>query len=92
MARLSPFNKYVLAITDAKAKRIDNVDEFLMARFTKSQSNAIKAAHMGDEQRPIETLWDAATGITAYARGVQYQDERVDLERKAGKVLDMASK
>lgn len=82
----------VQAITDAKAKRIDNVDEFLMARFTKSQSNAIKAAHMGDEQRPIETLWDAATGITAYARGVQYQDERVDLERKAGKVLDMASK
>ena len=81
----------VLAIEDAKKKRIDNVDDFLAKRFTKSQANAIKAAHVSDEDRPIENLWDAATGITAYARGVQYQDERVKLEREAGKVLDLAT-
>ena len=80
----------VLAIEDAKKARINNVDDFLAKRFTKSQSNAIKAAHLSDEDRPIENLWDAATGITAYARGVQYQDERVKLEREAGKVLDLA--
>jgi len=79
---------YVLA----KAKRLDNVDEFLMSRFTRSKSNAIKAAHMSDEDRPIESLWDVSTGVTAYARGVQYQDERVKLERAAGKVLDLAIK
>ena len=44
-------------------------------------------AFQQDEDRPIENLWDAATGITAYARSIQYQDERVALERQAGKVL-----
>lgn len=79
------------ALAAARAKKLDSVDEFLAKRFTRSQVSAIKAAHMADEQRPIETLWDAATGITAYARGVQYQDQRVDLERAAGKVLDLAA-
>ncbi len=88
----SSTSSVVQALTDAKAKRIDNVDEFLRNRFTVSQANAIKAAHMSDEDRPIETLWDAATGITAYARGITYQNERVDLERAAGKVLDLATK
>jgi hypothetical protein len=81
----------VQAIDQARSQRIDNVDDFLMKRFTKSQVGAIKAAHMADEQKPIETLWDATTGITAYARGIQYQDERVALEREAGKILSMAA-
>lgn len=80
----------VKAIADARAARLDNVDDFLAKRFSRSQAGAIKAAHMSDEQRPIETLWDAATGVTAYARGVQYQDARVALEREAGRILDMA--
>lgn len=78
-------------LIEAQAKRIDDVDKFLTTRFTKSQAKAIKAAHMEDEQRPIETVWDAVTGATAYARGIQYQDERVDLERKAGKMLDLVA-
>lgn len=78
-------------IADAKAKRIDNVDEFLKKRFTSKQVNAIQAAHMADEQRPIETLWDATTGVTAYARSIQYQDERVELERKGGNILQLAA-
>lgn len=77
-------------IADAKAKRIDNVDDFLAKRFTRSQVSAIKAAHMSDEQRPIETLWDAATGVTAYARGIDFQDQRVDLERAGGKIMELA--
>lgn len=81
----------VKAIEDARAKRITDVDEFLSKRFSRSQVSAIKAAHMADEQRPIETLWDATTGVTAYARGIQYQDQRVALEREAGKILDMAA-
>ena len=79
------------AIAAARAKRVDKVDEFLAARFTRSQVSAIKAAHMSDEQKPIETLWDAAVGVTAYARGIQYQDERVKLEREAGKIMSLAS-
>lgn len=81
----------VKAIADARAARIDDVDKFLLGRFTKPQVSAIKAAHMSDEERPIETLWDAANGVTAYARGIQYQNDRVDLEREAGKIIDMAA-
>lgn len=79
-------------IKAAQKARVDNVDEFLAKRFTKSQVSGIKAAHMTDEQRPIETLWDAATGITAYARGIDFQDNRVAIEREAGKVLDLATR
>lgn len=81
------------AIAAARAKRIgdkDKVDAFLATRFTRSQVAAIKASHMADEQRPIHTLWDAAVGVTAYARGIQYQDERVKLEREAGKIMTLA--
>ncbi len=67
------------------------VQTFLTKRFTKSQATAIRAAHMADEGRPIETVWDAVVGATAYARGVIYQDERVDLERKAGQLMNAAA-
>lgn len=82
------------AIESARAAKIGNQDEvleFLNKRFSRNVTSAIQAAHLADEDRPIETLWDAATGITAYARGIQYQDERVDFEREAGKVLQLAA-
>lgn len=76
----------------AQQKKVDKVEEFLSKRkFTKREVGAIIAAHQADEQRPIETIWDAATGITAYARGIQWQDRRVEIEREAGKVLDLAA-
>lgn len=79
------------AIAAAKAKRIDDVDDFLAKRFTSGQAKGIVLAHDADEGRPIETLWDAATGITAYARGIDHQDSRVAIERAAGKVLALAA-
>lgn len=87
----SSTHSVVTAIADARAKRIDNVDVFLASRFTKSQVTAIKAAHMEEEGRPIETLWDATTGVTAYAKSVTWQDERVTLERKGGDILKLAA-
>jgi DNA-binding transcriptional regulator PaaX len=78
-------------LKSAQAKKVENVDEFLNSRFSRSQTSAIKAAHMADEQRPIESLWDVSTGITAYAREIQHTDDRVKLEREAGKVLKMAA-
>jgi hypothetical protein len=79
------------AIAAAQTKKIDDVDEFLKKRFSRKMTENIKAAHLSDENRPIETLWDATTAITAYARGVSYQNERIVLEREAGKVLDLAA-
>ena len=81
----------VAMIEDARAKRIDNVDEFLAKRFGRKMVDAIKVAHEQDEHRPIETLWDATTAVTAFAREIQHQDRRVDLERQAGQILDLAA-
>lgn len=79
------------AIEAAQRKRVDDLDLFLKNRFTTSQIVGIKAAHMMDEQRPMETVWDVTTGVTAYARGIQYQDERVKIEREAGKILKLVA-
>jgi len=82
----------VKAIEAAKQARVDDIDAFLKKRqFSGVQIGAIKAAHMSDEQRPMESLWDISTGITAHARGIAFQDDRVTLEREAGKIIELAS-
>jgi hypothetical protein len=85
------------AIAQAQAARIgdkDEVMEFLVKRrrFSQTQAAAINLAHVAEEGRPIETLWDATVGVTAYAKGMKHQDARVDLERKGGELLTLASK
>lgn len=39
----------------------------------------------------IESLWDAATGITAFARAIPFADARFELELAAGDVLKLAA-
>jgi len=78
-------------IADARAKRIDDVDGFLAGRFGKRMVETLKAAHDQDEHRPIESLWDVANAVTAFARGVGYQDRRVELERQAGEIMALAA-
>lgn len=82
------------AIEAARAARIDadKVDDFLRTRFTKGQAEAIKLAHFADEDRPIESLWDVTVGATAYARNIKYQDDRVEIEREAGKIMALATR
>jgi hypothetical protein len=87
-------------IEAARAKRIakteggdtnaEAVNNFLLRRFTKAQANGISAAHLLEEGRPIETLWDASVGATAYAKGIEWQNERVEIERKGGELLELA--
>jgi len=82
------------AINTAKQKKLgakDKVIEFLSKRFTRSQAASFVKIHEEEEHRPIESLWDAATAVTAYARSLPHQDTRVDLERKAGALLDLAA-
>lgn len=82
-------------IVAAQKARIDGtdgkLDDFLSKRFGANRVASIKAAHELEEGRPIETLWDAVTGATAFAKGIVWQDDRVKLERQAGEVLKMAS-
>lgn len=80
------------AIAEAKEQRIaDEVDDFLANRFGKSFVAPMKAVHVLEEDCPIETRWDAVVAATAYARGIKWQDERVAIERQAGKLLDLAA-
>lgn len=66
---------------------------FLNARgLSQRRSKAILEAVEREEQRPLRTAWDAAQGITAFARDLPHQSERVDLERVAGAVLDKVAK
>lgn len=79
------------AIADASAKRIDDVAGFLAKRFTKTEAVGIAKAHMTDEDRPIETIWDASVAVTAYARNLAHQDARVAMERRGGEILALAA-
>lgn len=81
----------VKAIEHAKAARVDNVDDFLSKRFSRRLAPVLQAIHQAEEGRPIETLWDAATAVTAHARSIEHQDARVELERQGGELLDLAA-
>lgn len=81
------------AIENARAARLDDEDrvlEFLAKRFNKTRAKAINAAHIEEEGRPIENLWDATVAVTAVARNAKYQDARVDMEREGGKIMALA--
>lgn len=41
-----------------------------------------------EEHRVCRSAWDVAQGLTAVARRIPHQDQRVDLERAAKKILD----
>jgi len=84
----APLNQ---VIANAQQARIDEIDKFLLARFSKSQAAGIIASHELDEGRPMETLFDASVGITAYARTLNHNDTRSIVERAAGAVLQLAA-
>lgn len=86
-------NTVLDTVKAAQAKKVDELDDFLSKRFGLSRNKvaAVKVAHEAEEGRPMETLWDVSVGITAYAKGIPHQDERVALERVGGQALSMAT-
>lgn len=79
------------ALVLAQEKKVEDVDKFLADRFGKKMVEPLKSIHTIEENRPIESLWDVSTAATAYARGIKHIDARVDLERQAGAILDLAA-
>lgn len=60
---------------------------FQSRKFNRTEaSEAI--AHAKREEGQCASLWDAVQGLTAYARGFDFVDARVDLETRAGKLLN----
>ena len=47
--------------------------------------------HAEEEEEQFDTVWDAIQGFTKYARGFQHQDARLDLERRAARLLEYAN-
>lgn len=79
------------AIANAKEAKIkEDIEDFLAKRFTRKLAASFNAIHLEEEGRPIETLWDATTAVTAYARSIPHQNERVVMERKGGELLELA--
>jgi hypothetical protein len=78
-------------IAIAQQKRVDDDLEafFKKRQFTVAERRVAEEAHLREEGRPIETLWDAVTGVTAAAKTIRNQDDRVALERKGGALLDL---
>ncbi len=69
----------------------DAVEAFLSRRgFTRSVARAAMELHAVEEGRPVETAWDAAVALSAYARHLPHQDARVEVEERAGTLLATA--
>jgi hypothetical protein len=68
------------------------VGDWLKARgFTAPVAKAaVDAAEV--EEGEVRSLWDVINGVTAYARGIKHTDARVDLETKAGRLMDLVAK
>jgi hypothetical protein len=75
-------------IDDARADKLKGkVDDFLANRFGKRMVNTLQQVHVNEEQRPIENRWDVVTAATAYAKQIEWQNDRVAFERLAGDLL-----
>lgn len=75
----------------AQNTKVSNVFKFLAERFTKTKAETYITAFKKDENREPETLWDITTGMTAYARSLSHTDNRIEIEKEAGRILSLAS-
>jgi len=81
----------VQAIEQARSRKVaDDLDAFLAGRFGRRMVDPIKAVHLAEEGRPIETVWDVTVAATAHARSVPHTDKRLEVERAAGDLLKTA--
>lgn len=76
----------------AQQKMIANNDEervkFLRdLDFSKNQAETICATVFAEEGHPPESVWDFVNGITAFARDIPHQDQRIETERLAGRLM-----
>lgn len=78
-----------LEIEEAKTDGNDGMVSWLQDRgFSKGVAKASTDAAVAEEGK-ARSLWDIVNGITAYARSVPHTDARVELEAKAGKLMDL---
>jgi hypothetical protein len=79
-------------IWDGKPGSMDGLLDWTAkhGKFTRSEvTEAIRFAKA--EEGDCRTLWQLVQGFTAYARGFDFVDARVDLEKRAGALLNIVS-
>lgn len=60
--------------------------------ITQSRAGAVLNAVLAEEGHPAASVWDMAQGLTAVARRIPRQDERINLEKAAKTLLDSVTK
>ena len=79
------------AIETARQKKLDDdEDAFIAARFGKRMVEPLKAISMTEEGHPIENVLDLVVAATAHARSIPNTNDRVEVERVAGALLQAA--
>lgn len=84
-------------VAAAKQRRVgdddDEVAEFIQKRtdLSRSAARAVLDSVFKDEGHKARSLWDVVQGVTAKARDIPHQDRRIDVERTAGKLMDLVS-
>jgi hypothetical protein len=85
---------FLQGVKDAQAAIVATDDdarlEFLAKRVGLSQrmAKAAAARHIEEEGRPANSVWDMVQAVTAIARDIPHQDARIEIEKKAGALLD----
>jgi hypothetical protein len=87
---------FVNGIRTARERIVARTDEdrsgFLRNRgFSKSDTAKVIATVLDEEGHPAASLYDFVQGITAVARHKTHQDDRLELEGKARKLLERAN-
>ena len=88
--------QFINGIKTARERIVARTDDdrasFLRNRgFSKTDTNKIIATVLEEEGHPATSLYDFVQGITAVARSRTHQDDRLELEGKARKLLERAN-
>ncbi len=89
--------KLIVGVEKAKAAKIAADDDealaFLSSRdFSRKRALEIMETVEREEGRKARTAWDFAQGISAFARNVANNDDRVQIEVEARRILDKVSR
>lgn len=84
----------IKAARDLIVARSDEDRENFLDRsgFSKPQTKSIIASVLREEGKAPESVWDFCQGITAVARSIPHQDNRIDFEKRAGRLLDKVAR
>jgi hypothetical protein len=73
----------------AAAKKVTM--EKIVGWYGPKEADMLTAVSMVEERKPIETLFDLSASWSARAKKSRFMDDRMKMEREAGKVLELAA-